>query len=1021
MADDNSDAVLDSPSGSAGEYAGVHRLFSEPSPVVAGRLPGDAVHSAPQGDRPSPSVLSAVAGPAREDTTRLAPPGVPGVSLLSATVAQTPTTTTGPEVRAAVGTPEEFAEFRAWQALKKEQLERKSTCASTLSPAMCTALGLATRPQTGSSPGTHQVAPTPEVARSLPSSAESFVRSDANAPAEHSLGERRDGGEEPMDCEPTVSRARSVPDSESVSSLPVPPAPSRETTTRQVVTAAAPSGAVASTSRAADTSAVKSAGEPKVSFACQDYRYYHSDGTRREHPVGVDTPPPQRVEKGKPASVSGSSQATSREGSRPPSSSSGEWCGRQARRYMAYLRDNSYAEHLGFAPQEDTLEQSLWFVRAPGGGSVKLAKFLEGNVAGLTETSLQRLWEDPAAGPRCFEDYCYGDRSGYSLALPEFPVGEWQVSDDEGWCAPRDEPTVPLKWYTDLCAGIMRGEQSGSLGDYTRQEVACLKYVRRVFRPEQACLFCDAVRPSRKVARAKLKRFLRWANLARHICEEHLHTAPLWRCVRPFNVSDANAACPVMRKTGQYFACKRRGEMMRHLRLQHGRTHSDLIQGLHDLQFHPERGSKRAVAFTNKRRSDFVFGRETLVLQKQHRLIALYLFDPASRELRRERYMFGRGASSARRGRGRGRGGAMTRSKSADGGAKTAAGKQVAKPGKGKSGSSLEPMRDGSRIDLGRNIGSDRSESPPPPPPTPPKGGSSSAVAWPALPKRADSGERSSSRASRRRKRQKTAVEPTTPTPTMSEVVARETASGLPVVVSSVQAQMTPLGQVPRRRVAAAAGSAAQLEESLRASRLEAYTSAPEPCSSVPAAVGSDAVVPSSVAIADETTVVELKSIVGRLCAANRSETVLRIKNAVDGLVSAFVDGFDAVAAQTSAAAARRAEGQRGEDYKALQEKVELCERKLEASREQRAVLQQRLGDAEMTFSSAFRTDLCSWDGSMSSLDLSRFPLRERLHDMPAGVVQAAEQQYEALLGRASRVEAAREADTHRGDGEGQQ
>ena len=52
----------------------------------------------------------------------------------------------------------------------------------------------------------------------------------------------------------------------------------------------------------------------------------------------------------------------------------------------------------------------------------------------------------------------------------------------------------------------------------------------------------------------------------------------------------------------------------------------------------------------NRQCTDYVFGHETLVLQKQHRLIALYLFAPSSQELRCEHYKYGRGASSARRG-----------------------------------------------------------------------------------------------------------------------------------------------------------------------------------------------------------------------------------------------------------------------------------------------------------------------------------------------------------------------------------
>ena len=63
---------------------------------------------------------------------------------------------------------------------------------------------------------------------------------------------------------------------------------------------------------------------------------------------------------------------------------------------------------------------------------------------------------------------------------------------------PSGEDTVPLAWYTDLLDSIMEGSVNASGMEYTKQEVACLKYVRWVFRPTQACLFCDVARSSRK-------------------------------------------------------------------------------------------------------------------------------------------------------------------------------------------------------------------------------------------------------------------------------------------------------------------------------------------------------------------------------------------------------------------------------------------------------------------------------------------------------------------------------------------
>ena len=136
---------------------------------------------------------------------------------------------------------------------------------------------------------------------------------------------------------------------------------------------------------------------------------------------------------------------------------------------------------------------------------------------------------------------------------------------------------------------------------------------------------------------------------------------------------------------------------------------------------------------------------------------------------------------------------------------------------------------------------------------------------------------------------------------------------------------------------------------------------------------------------------VELKGIVGRLYSENRRETVQKIMGAVDSLVSAFVDGFDTVAAQTSATVARRAEGIRGQECKLVAETLEVYERKLQFSCQQRAIQAQKIDDMEMSFNSAFQRELLSWDSSLRSLNMSRFAIRDRLHDMPAGVVHAAE------------------------------
>ena len=66
--------------------------------------------------------------------------------------------------------------------------------------------------------------------------------------------------------------------------------------------------------------------------------------------------------------------------------------------------------------------------------------------------------------------------------LPDL-AWEYDVSNDEDNMAPPGEDVVPLVWYTDLLDSIMEGSANTSSMEYTRQEVAYLKYVRRVFCP----------------------------------------------------------------------------------------------------------------------------------------------------------------------------------------------------------------------------------------------------------------------------------------------------------------------------------------------------------------------------------------------------------------------------------------------------------------------------------------------------------------------------------------------------------
>ena len=59
-----------------------------------------------------------------------------------------------------------------------------------------------------------------------------------------------------------------------------------------------------------------------------------------------------------------------------------------------------------------------------------MAKFLEGNVAGLTPDSLQKMWHDRFDVKLCLDDYIFTvDRDVRLVWLPD-PAGDYDVSDD---------------------------------------------------------------------------------------------------------------------------------------------------------------------------------------------------------------------------------------------------------------------------------------------------------------------------------------------------------------------------------------------------------------------------------------------------------------------------------------------------------------------------------------------------------------------------------------------------------------
>lgn len=275
----------------------------------------------------------------------------------------------------------------------------------------------------------------------------------------------------------------------------------------------------------------------------------------------------------------------------------------------------------------------------------------------------------------------------------------------------------------------------------------------------------------------------------------------------------------------------------------------------------------------------------------------------------------------------------------------------------------------------------------------------------------------SSSRSGRRRKRRRVAAAESAAQ--MSESAAKWPVATRPVVVASVS-QPVSLGQVPKRRIAAAAGSAAQLEiPPRRAMTVELVdgcgipVNAPGPSSSLPVV---PIAVPTAICIADSGQRVELSGIVGRLISANKADVSLRIKSVVDSMVSAFIDGHDVVAAQTSEALARRAEGRRGEDYNLIVDEKKIVDRKLESSRQQNNRLSQTVSDMEMTFSAAFAREFKNWDGSLRSVDLSRFSIEDRLHGLPESIVRLASDAYRAMLDKAATEAPGADGDVVMGD-----
>ena len=85
------------------------------------------------------------------------------------------------------------------------------------------------------------------------------------------------------------------------------------------------------------------------------------------------------------------------------------WTAPYASLIEEWHRDGSHGIQLGLEPDRDDLPRSLWFVHGRGGrgGLVKLARFLEGNVAGLTPVSLQKMWHDRFDIKLCLDDYLY--------------------------------------------------------------------------------------------------------------------------------------------------------------------------------------------------------------------------------------------------------------------------------------------------------------------------------------------------------------------------------------------------------------------------------------------------------------------------------------------------------------------------------------------------------------------------------------------------------------------------------------
>jgi len=728
-----------------------------------------------------------------------------------------------------------------------------------------------------------------------------------------------------------------------------------------------------------------------VHFGSYDYRYFHPDGTKRSEPE-LDSPPrvaPKKTRTKLRTSPRKVATAVAKHYPVPAEDldevSDGERVtdrddpiadGCRAAMLLCFQQEGIQHPDLGYAIDMREESDSEWIVRARGGGPIKLGKHLQSINSGLTQNHICTEYNDPIAPAGTFEDWIsYGGTNRRRLVLPRIVEGDHKVSDDEAWL---DEGTQPLQWYVDrlTCLMFQVEEQAG----YTKTEIACLKLVRRVFRPGQTCMFCDPIAPPHCVGE---KLYLRWRQLARHIVEYHLHDEPRWECLKPPTVADSKAGCPSFRTRGKPFQTMRRGVMVRHLLSYgmpgHARSHERTIGPITHMFWNRQEETKRMQNFSVVSRN-LPLGKESLMIPYKFRMVALALHAPHEREYVLHLATFGYGRGGRARGRGprtraRGRGAQSTRTPYE--GSDSRAGAPRARGGtrgRGRGAVGRKPTEK-TTAPKGKTVKTVTPKVQQEVAPKPPGGSAKDAKAWPILPEPEGSPKKKRTRPRKRGRSPRGDSSSETPA-----------ASGDPEPSTSVvwQGVPTSLGKTPRRVTATVTRGDSVSDATLVPSGNEAAKAG---TSRVGPGVSGEKC--AKVRIVDHDVQIDLGKLVAHLDAKHAARTTEKIRTCVEGLVDIFVGDYQDSTRRSMNLAVEKVSKSDADLLAGANAKLTMMGNQLAVMATQRREAVEKLANAEMKFEAIFGTKLDVWSGSADELNFDRLTVERRLRGLNPALLES--------------------------------